>query len=51
LIEGREIPKVLATSALGIPRSTASYTFTLRSFEYALMRESLDEDLASFKPL
>jgi hypothetical protein len=38
LIEGKEIPKICATSALGIPRSTASNTFTLRSFEYALMQ-------------
>src|SRR5215212_4858002 len=51
LIEGREIPKVLATCALGIPRSTASNTFTLRSFEYALMQESFAEDQASCKPL
>jgi hypothetical protein len=40
LIEGKETPKILATSALGIPRSTASNTFTLRSFEYALISRS-----------
>ena len=51
LIEGSEIPKILATSALGIPRSTASSTFTLRSFEYALMPNSFAEDQASRKPL
>jgi hypothetical protein len=39
------------TSALGIPRSTASSTFTLRSFEYALMQESFAEDQVSCKPL
>jgi hypothetical protein len=38
LIEGNEIPKTLATSSWGIPRSTASNTFNLRSSEYALMR-------------
>jgi uncharacterized membrane protein YkvA (DUF1232 family) len=32
-----ETPKVLATCALGIPRSTAASTLSLRSFEYALM--------------
>jgi hypothetical protein len=37
LIEGNEIPKTLATSSRGIPRSTASNTFSLRSSEYALM--------------
>jgi hypothetical protein len=41
LIEGSETPKILATSALGIPRSTASNTFTLRSSEYALMQTVL----------
>jgi hypothetical protein len=51
LIEGKEIPKILATSALGIPRSTASNTFSLRSFEYALMRNSFAEDQLSRKPL
>jgi len=38
LIEGKEIPKTLATSSRGIPRSRASNTFSLRSSEYALMR-------------
>jgi hypothetical protein len=51
LIEGSEIPKILATSALGIPRSTASNTLTLRSSEYALMQDSFVEDQASRKPL
>jgi hypothetical protein len=30
---GAETPKSLATSALGIPRSTAASTLSLRSFE------------------
>ncbi len=51
LIEGSEIPKILATSALGIPRSTASNTLTLRSSEYALMLNSFAEDQVSRKPL
>ena len=51
LIEGKETPKILATSALGIPRSTASNTFTLRSFEYALISRSFTEDQVSRKPL
>ena len=38
MIEGKEIPKTLATSSRGIPRSRASNTFSLRSSEYALMR-------------
>ena len=37
LIEGTEMPKIRATSLRGIPRSMASNTFSLRSFEYALM--------------
>jgi hypothetical protein len=32
-----DTPKVFAASALGIPRSTAASTFSLRSFEYAFM--------------
>jgi hypothetical protein len=51
LIEGKEILKILATSALGIPRSTASNTFTLRSFEYALMQHSFTEGQVSCNPL
>src|SRR5918994_3432907 len=51
LMEGSEIPKILATSALGLPRSTASSTFTLRSFEYARMPNSVAEDQTSCKPL
>ena len=51
LIEGKEIPKILATSSRGVPRSTASNTFTLRSFEYALTRSSFAEDQLSRKPL
>jgi hypothetical protein len=51
LIEGKEIPKILATSSRGIPRSTASNTFSLRSFEYALMRNSFAEDQLWRKPL
>lgn len=37
LIEGSDIPKISATSLRGIPRSTASNTLSLRSFEYAFM--------------
>jgi hypothetical protein len=51
LIEGKETPKILATSALGIPRSTASNTLTLGSFEYALMQDRFAKDQASRKPL
>jgi hypothetical protein len=51
LIEGSEIPKILATSALGLPRSTASNTFSLRSSEYALIQDSFAEDQVSRKPL
>ena len=51
LIEGREIPKICATSFRGIPRSTASNTLSLRSFEYALMFGSFHEDQYSRNPL
>ena len=51
LIEGEDTPKILATSFLGIPRSTAANTLSLRSFEYALMRNSFVEDQPSSKPL
>jgi hypothetical protein len=51
LIEGSETPKILATSLRGIPRSTASNTFSLRSFEYALMPRRFAEDQVSRKPL
>src|SRR5215211_6044244 len=51
LIEGKEIPKILATSLRAIPRSTASSTFTLRSSEYALMQDSFVEDQVLRKPL
>jgi hypothetical protein len=51
LIEGKEIPKTLANSSRGIPRSTASNTFSLRSFEYALMPNGFAEDQLSRKPL
>ncbi len=44
LIEGTEIPKTCATSLRGTPRSTASSTLSLRSFEYALMPGSFAED-------
>lgn len=47
LIEGREIPKIRATSWRAIPRSTASNTFSLRSFEYALMPGSLAKERSS----
>jgi hypothetical protein len=51
LIEGEDTPKTLATSFLGIPRSTAANTLSLRSFEYALMRNSFVKDQPSSKPL
>ena len=51
LIEGMEIPKICATSLRGIPRSTASNTFSLRSFEYAFMLGSFHEDQTSRNPL
>jgi hypothetical protein len=51
LIEGIEIPKISATSALDIPRSTASSTFTLKSFEYARIPRSFAEDQLSRNPL
>ncbi len=51
LIEGRESPKIRATSLRAIPRSTASNTFSLRSFEYALMLGSFHEDQPSRNPL
>lgn len=51
LIEGTEIPKTPATSLRSIPRSTASNTFSLRSFEYAFMRGSFHEDQPSRNPL
>jgi len=37
LMEGSDTPKIRATSPRGIPRSTASNTLSLRSFEYAFM--------------
>src|SRR5215210_4553785 len=51
LIEGTEIPKMRATSLRGISRSTASNTFSLRSFEYAFMLGSFHEDQPSRNPL
>ena len=51
LIEGGEILKIRATSLRAIPRSTASNTFSLRSFEYALMPDSFHEDQHSRNPL
>ena len=51
LIEGSEIPKILATSLRGIPRSTASNTLSLKSFEYAFMPGSFHEDQPSSNPL
>jgi hypothetical protein len=35
-----DTPKVFATSALGVPLSTAASTRSLRSFEYGLMLSS-----------
>ena len=37
LMVGTETEKVLATSSLGTPPSTAASTLTLRSFEYGFM--------------
>ncbi len=51
LIEGREIPKTRATSLRSMPRSTASNTFSLRSFEYGFMPGSFHEDQPSRNPL
>jgi hypothetical protein len=36
---GIETEKVLATSSLGLPASTAASTLNLRSFEYGFMAE------------
>ena len=42
-MEGKETPKTRATSLRSIPRSTASNTFSLRSFEYGFMPRSVHE--------
>ena len=39
--EGKETPKTLTTSLRSTPRSMASNTLTLRSFEYAFMPTSI----------
>jgi len=51
LIEGTEIPKTRATSLRGTPRSRASNTLSLKSFEYAFMPGSFHEDQPSRNPL
>jgi hypothetical protein len=51
LIEGSEIPKILAASLRGIPLSTASNTLSLKSFEYAFIAGSFYEDQPSRNPL
>jgi hypothetical protein len=51
LIEGTEIPNISATSLRGIPRSRASNTSSLRSFEYAFIPGSFYEDQSSRNPL
>ena len=42
-MEARETPKTLATSLRSMPRSTASNTLSLRSFEYGFMPGSIHE--------
>src|SRR5215213_1831173 len=48
---GSEMPKTLATSFLGMPRSTAARTLSLRSFEYGFMPEVSHPDQSPRKPL
>src|ERR687894_1357609 len=48
---GSETPKTLATSFLGMPRSTAANTFNLRSFEYGFMPQVSHPDQSPRKPL
>jgi hypothetical protein len=50
-MEGKETPKTLATSLRSMPRSTASSTLSLRSFEYAFMPESIHEAQPTCNPL
>ena len=50
-MEGTETPKTFATSPRSMPRSTASNTLSLRSFEYGFMPGSLHEDQPSRNPL
>lgn len=42
-MEGKETPKTLPTSLRSMPRSRASNTLSLRSFEYAFMSGSIHE--------
>ena len=51
LMEGIEMPKIWATSLRGIPRSRASSTLSLRSFEYAFTPSGLRQDQPSRNPL
>jgi hypothetical protein len=46
-----DTPKTLAACALGIPRSTAASTLSLRSFEYGFMPRVSHKDQPSRKPL
>ena len=49
--EGKETPKTPATSLRSMPRSTASNTLSLRSFEYAFMPTSIHEAQPTRNPL
>ena len=51
LMVGIETPKTLATSLLGIPRSTASSTLSLRSLEYGFTFTSFAWDQSACKLL
>ena len=46
-----ETPKIRATLFLGMPRSRAASTFTLRSFEYGFVPEVSHSDQPPRKPL
>ena len=51
LMVGTETPKTSATSLLGIPRSTASSTLSLKSLEYGFIPTSFAQDQLICKPL
>src|SRR5215212_5341301 len=48
---GSDTPKTRATSFLGMPRSTAASTLSLRSLEYGFIAEVSHSDQSSRKPL
>jgi hypothetical protein len=50
-MEGPETEKVLATSFLGVPPSTAASTLILRSFEYGFMPRGYNTDQSLCRPL